>query len=56
MLKVFGHIYSNNSEDFELMANALKDNGFEIAYEADNNGTVIKNVSSLNGEDEDAES
>ena len=55
MLKVFGHIYSNNNEDFELMANALKDNGFEIAYEADNNGTVIKDVVSLE-DTEDAES
>lgn len=56
MLKVFGHIYSSNNEDFEAIASALANNGFEIAYEADNNGTVIKTVKSLNGEDEDAES
>lgn len=56
MLKVFGHIYSSNNEDFEAMTSALEDNGFEIAYEGDNSGTVIKDVVSLDGEEEDAES
>ena len=56
MLKVFGHIYSNSNEDFNAMASALADNGFEIAYENENSGTVIKDVVSINGEDEDAES
>ena len=56
MLKVFGHIYSNSSEDFNQIMAALEDDGFEIAYEGDNNGSIIKEVNSLNGEDEDAES
>lgn len=55
MLKVFGHIYSNSNEDFNAMASALADNGFEIAYENENSGTVIKDVVSLE-DNEDAES
>lgn len=56
MLKVFGHIYANTKEDFEQVANALEREGYQIAYEGEMNGSVIKEVNSLNGEDEDAES
>lgn len=56
MLKVFGHIYATTKEDFTALTNALADDGFEIAYEGDNSGTIIKDVATLNGEDEDAES
>lgn len=44
MLKVFGHIYSNNSEDFNVLKTALETEGFEIAYEGAYNATVIKEV------------
>ena len=56
MLKVFGHIYSNAKEDFEQLSLALEREGFKVAYEGEMNGSVIKEVNSLNGEDEDAES
>ena len=56
MLKVFGHIYSNSKEDFNAIKASLENDGFEIAYEGDNSGSIIKDVASLNGEDEDAES
>lgn len=44
MLKVFGHIYSNNTEDFNVLKSALETEGFEIAYEGAFNATVIKEV------------
>ena len=58
MLKVFGHIYSSNESDFNALKTALKNEGFEVAYEGEGglNGDIIKEVNSLNGEDEDAES
>lgn len=56
MLKVFGHIYSSTREDFDEIKASLENDGFEIAYEGDNSGTVIKDVVSLDGEEEDAES
>lgn len=56
MLKVFGHIYANTKEDFADVANSLVREGYMIAYEAETSGSVIKEVESLNGEDEDAES
>lgn len=56
MLKVFGHVYSGNENDFKAIKEALENEGYQIAYEGDNNGDIIKEVTSLNGEDEDAES
>ena len=58
MLKVFGHIYSGNENDFNALKTALKNEGFEIAYEGEggNNGDVIKEVNSLTEDTEDAES
>lgn len=56
MLKVFGHVYSGNENDFNAIKEALANEGYQIAYEGDNNGDIIKEVASLNGEDEDAES
>ena len=57
MLKVFGHVYANDKEDFETIKTALEREGFTVAYENEMNGSVIKEVNSLNGEEEeDAES
>lgn len=56
MLKVFGHIYSSNTEDYETIKRALEREGFAVAWEGETNGAVIEDVASLNGEDEDAES
>lgn len=55
MLKVFGHIYSNTKEDFEVVMSALEREGFTVAYEGEMNGSVIKDVNSLE-DTEDAES
>lgn len=56
MLKVFGHIYSNSNEDFDVIKSALEDDGYEIAYESETSGSVIKDVVSLTEDTEDAES
>lgn len=47
MLKIYGQIYSNSKEDFDVLTNALRDNGFDIAYQSETNGTVVKEVASL---------
>ena len=47
MLKIYGQIYSNSKEDFDVLTNALRDNGFDIAYQSETNGTVVKEVTSL---------
>ena len=44
MLKVFGHIYSDNSEDFMKLITVLKEAGYEIAYDYPTNATIIKEV------------
>ena len=47
MLKVFGGIYANTKEDYEVLKNAIEDNGFEVAYNSETSGTIIKEVQSL---------
>lgn len=47
MLKIYGQIYSSSKEDFDVLTNALRDNGFDIAYQSETNGTVVKEVTSL---------
>lgn len=47
MLKVFGGVYANTKEDFEVLKRAIEDNGFEIAYSSETSGTIIKDVQSL---------
>lgn len=58
MLKVFGHIYSSNENDFITLKTALKNEGFDVAYEGEGglNGDIIKEVASLTEDTEDAES
>lgn len=56
MLKNFGSVYSNVKESFDEIEKALNDNGFEIAHDTETSGVIVKEVASLNGEDEDAES
>lgn len=56
MLKDFGSIFSNVKENFDEIEKALNDNGFKIAHDTETSGVIVKEVASLNGEDEDAES
>ena len=44
MLKVFGTVYSENTENFKAIADALEAEGFELAYKYPNNAEVIKEV------------
>ena len=44
MLKVFGHIYSDNAEDFNTLITALEKEGYEVAYDYPTNATIIKEV------------
>ena len=44
MLKVFGHIYSDNTEDFNRLVNDLIKEGYQIAYDYPTNATIIKEV------------
>lgn len=44
MLKVMGHVYSDKKENFNEMKQALESAGFELAYDYENNATVIKEV------------
>lgn len=55
MLKVYGGIYSNTKDDFDVMAKALSNEGFQIAYQNETSGTVIKEVQTLD-ESENTES
>ena len=55
MLKVFGTLYGNVKEDFDAMVKALTNDGFQIAYQSETNGTVIKEVQTLD-ESENTES
>lgn len=47
MLKVIGNLYSDTKDEFEEIATTLKNAGYQIAYISDRNGTVIKEVESL---------
>jgi len=53
MLKVFGTAYSDNADNFKEIVKALEAGGFEVAYSYENTGTIIKEVASLNGDNED---
>ena len=44
MLKVMGHVYSDKKENFKELEHALTEAGFELAYDYENNATVIKEV------------
>jgi hypothetical protein len=44
MLKVLGHIYSDSTEKLKILANAMENEGFTIAYENQINATVIQEV------------
>ena len=44
MLKVIGHIYSDNKENFDELVGVLKNAGFNIAYDSQTNATIIKEV------------
>lgn len=56
MLKVFGNVYSDNKDNFDVIVRALEREGFEIAYNTENSGVVEKEVSNLNEDEENAES
>jgi hypothetical protein len=44
MLKVFGHIYSDDSEDFMKLINVLEQAGYSVAFDYPTNATIIKEV------------
>lgn len=44
MLKVFGHIYSDNSDDFMRLIAVLEEAGYSIAFDYPTNATIIKEV------------
>ena len=52
MLKVVGHIYSENKEGFDEIVNTLTAAGYEVAYDYPTNATIIKEV---DNESEDSE-
>lgn len=56
MLKNFGNVYGTTKENLDEIERALNDNGFEIAHDTETSGVIVKEVATLNGEDEDAES
>ena len=56
MLKVYGNLYSDKKEEFDEIVRVLENNGFIVAYNYENSGIIEKEVQSLNGDDEDAES
>lgn len=47
MLKVYGGMYANNKDDFDALANTLTNAGFEIAYQSEMSATIIKEVDTL---------
>ena len=50
MLKVVANIYSNTKEDFEMVTRSLINSGYEIAYQNEGSGIVLKEVSTLDSE------
>ena len=52
MLKVYGNVYSDRKEQFDEIVRVLENGGFEIAYNYDNNGIVMKEVETLHPEEE----
>lgn len=47
MLKMYGNLYATEKSDFDEVVNALKKEGFDIAYQADIAGVIIKEVGNL---------
>lgn len=52
MLKMYGNLYATEKSDFDEVVNALKKEGFDIAYQADIAGVIIKEVNNLEHEDQ----
>ena len=44
MLKVLGTVYSEKTEDFNKIAEALEGAGYQLAYKYSNNAEVIEEV------------
>lgn len=44
MLRVFGHFYSDNKENFDAIASVLEEAGYQIAYDYPTNATIIKEI------------
>ena len=47
MLKVYGGVYANTKEEFEVLKQAIENDGFTVAYNSETSGTIIKEVQSL---------
>ena len=50
MLKVYGNAYSDKEDQFKEIVKALEDGGFEIAYNYENSGIIMKEVETLHPE------
>lgn len=55
MLKVYGNAYSDNADNFKEVVKALEAGGFQVAYNFENSGTIIKDVVSLTENDDESE-
>ncbi len=55
MLKVYGSAYSDKKENFEEIVKVLEAGGFEIAYNFENSGTIIKEVTNFAEDDDESE-
>lgn len=47
MLKVVGNIYGSDVTTFEELKEVLEREGYEVAYQTDMSGVVVKEVESL---------
>lgn len=50
MLKMYGNIYGQTVEDFNAIKEALEAEGFQIAYQTEVAGAVVKEVESVENE------
>lgn len=44
MLKVLGHIYTDDEKKFDKILEPLTEAGFTIAYDSDTSATIIEEV------------
>lgn len=54
MLKMVGQAYSSEKSDFDTIVKALEREGFAIAYQTENSGAILKEVSNLESDNPDA--
>lgn len=55
MLKIIGHFYSDNEENFAELETALTESGYTLAFYSPLNAEVLKEVDSLTDDTADTE-